>query len=56
MAWPQITIIILFVLGIITNTVNHGKDTKFDAYGAFFRMILWGWLLYEGGFWSVLSR
>lgn len=52
--WPQITIILLFVLSIIAHTVNHEKETKWNAYGAFFRAITWGWVLYEGGFWNTL--
>ncbi|MGL5513421.1 MAG: hypothetical protein ACRDBM_09365 [Sporomusa sp.] len=54
MVWPQITIIVLFILSVIVSTVNHDKEAKCNAYVAFFRMLLWGWILYEGGFWNVL--
>lgn len=54
--WPQLLIIILFVLKIINCTINHEKIAQTNAYTAFAFVILWGWILYEGGFWNVLIQ
>jgi len=50
--WPQITWIVLAVLGLLINGANHGKPRD-GEYNGFISIVVTGimaWLLWSGGF------
>ena len=60
MGWPQYTLMVLIILGNGMHLANHGKPVvRRDGSPArwnwplhTFRVIVWTWLLWAGGFFS----
>jgi len=54
MRWPQIVMIVLFVIGLLVSAENHGKPRKPESFpAALIGICLEIWLLYCGGFWDA---
>jgi hypothetical protein len=54
--WPQFTLIVWFLIILMTHTINHGKPTTHHAYAKLTQIVLWTIILYYGGFWAVMLK
>lgn len=54
MEWPQITVIVVWILGLVMHGANHGKlmEQKYNFFIKQIAVSIWVWLLYMGGFWT----
>jgi len=55
--WPQVTVLVLMLIGLGINMAEHGEE-KTEKKNFWVRLLSAGltfWLLYVGGFFSVLN-
>lgn len=53
MGWPQITWIVLVVVGVVVHLLHHGQPTRISFWASFSNALLVAWLLWCGGFFSA---
>ena len=53
--WPQLTYILMFIIGLLFSLMNHGKDQgKYSFWTALISVVISSVILYFGGFWEGL--